>query len=207
MSKILDVDLSVPTGAYKLITPISVHCHTACNLVVWKPVDLKHDEKDWGTIRIIMAKFMDRFADLLHDYQLHAPFVALIELKETSESWSHLTGDQDWHRGRFVVQSVERDIEEAKERWLGPLRSVDYSPHRVTPEEFTRLLKEAVHTAKPPKGADAQLFSRYADNLLTSVENSNPAELSAAWRSELLSDINSLLGESVLEGIGDAGYF
>jgi len=207
MSKILEINLPALTGSYKLIMPISVHCHTACNLVIWKPVALKHGETDWISIRIIMAKLMDRLADLLHDYQLFAPLVALVELEETSESWSQLTGDQDWHRGRFVIQSVKEDIKEVKERWLGPLRSVDYSPRRVTPDKFTLLLKEAVDAAKPPKGASTQLFSRYADNLVTSVENGNSAELSAAWQSELLSDINSLLGELVLEEIDNAGYF
>ncbi|MEW8535829.1 MAG: hypothetical protein AB2565_12910 [Candidatus Thiodiazotropha endolucinida] len=207
MNKLLDVELSVPTETSKLIVPISVHCHTACNLVVWKPVDSETDERDWGAIRIIMAKLMDRLVDLLHDYQLFSPLVALIELQETSESWSHLTGDQDWHRGRFIVQSVKTDIEEAKERWLGPLKSVDYSPRRVTSVEFTRLLKEAVHSAKPPKGADATLFSRYADNLMISVESDKSDEFGIAWRSELISDINSLLGEQVLEGVNDVGYF
>lgn len=207
MSKILDVDLSGLIVADEKIVPIAVHCHTACNLVIWKPGALQYDETEWENIRIIMAKLMDRLADLLHDYQLFAPLVALVESKGTSGSWSRLTGDQDWHRGRFVIQSVEGNIKEAKERWLGPLMSMDYSPRRVTPEEFTRLLKEAVNTAKPPKGANAQLFSRYADNLVASVENGDSAELSSAWQAELLSDINSLLGKPLLEEIDDARYF
>jgi hypothetical protein len=205
MNTILDVELQTLESSYPFIMPISIHSHTACNLVIWKAMITSDQEADWSEIKRTVARLMDRLADLLHDYQKFAPLVALIELQAQSDVWSTLMGDQDWHRGRFVMQAVKtykgQTVEESKKRWLGPLRKGSYEPRRITDEDFSTLLKETLKLSTPPKGADVRLFSRYSDNLITAVNKGNASEMAFSWRNELLNDVNNLLGRDILEDV------
>ncbi len=184
------------------IYPVSVHCHSACNLVIWK-ANSKPDDSEMGEAKKYVARLMDRLADLMHDYQKFAPLVALIDMKENSAPLLQLMGDQDWHRGRFVLQAVRsfdgKSVEEAKNRWLGALSSSEYTPRRITAEDFSSTLSEAVARAKAPRGVEPQLFTRFADILKASVDAGENNSVAESWQNELVMDINDLLGKPVLE--------
>jgi len=120
MDTILDVRLQTKEGDCPFIMPVSIHCHAACNLIVWKSLFQSDDTADWSEIKKTVARVMDRLADLLHDYQQFAPLVALVELQSVSAQWDQLMGDQDWHRGRFIMQGVKvyngQNIDQVKTR-------------------------------------------------------------------------------------------
>jgi hypothetical protein len=184
------------------IYPVSVHCHSACNLVVWRANSVPSEE-EMGELKKYVARLMDRLADLMHDYQKFAPLVALIDMHKDSACWLQLMGDQDWHRGRFVLQAVRsfegKSVEDAKKRWLGALSSTDYTPRRITAEDFSSALSEAVINAKPPRGVEPQQFARFADILKVSVSAGESDSIAQSWQDELAMDINNLLGKPVLE--------
>ncbi|WP_339897898.1 hypothetical protein [uncultured Gilvimarinus sp.] len=186
------------------IYPVSVHCHSACNLVIWR-ADSNPNEEKMIEVKKYVARLMDRLADLMHDYQKFAPLVALIDMQENSASWLQLMGDQDWHRGRFVLQAVRsfegKSVEDVKSRWLGALSSSEYTPRRITAEDFSSALSEAVESAKPPRGVEPQLFARFADILKVSVDAGEDYSVAQSWQDELVKDINNLLGRPVLEAI------
>lgn len=184
------------------INPVSVHCHSACNLVIWR-AGSDPNQEGMGEIKKYIARLMDRLADLLHDYQKFAPLVALIDMQEKSASWLQLMGDQDWHRGRFALQAVRSfegmSVEDAKKRWLGALASSEYTARKITAEDFSSALYEAVENAKPPRGVEPQLFNRFADILKVSVDAGESYSAAQNWQEELIKDINDLLGRPVLE--------
>ncbi|RUO21826.1 hypothetical protein [Aliidiomarina haloalkalitolerans] len=184
------------------IYPVSVHCHSACNLVIWR-AGSDPNQEEMGEIKKYIARLMDRLADLMHDYQKFAPLVALIDMQKESDAWLQITGDQDWHRGRFALKALrsfkEESIEAAKNRWLGALSTIEYTPKKITPENFGTALLEAIESAKPPKGVEPQLFNRFADILKVSVEAGENYRVVQSWQDELAQDINNLLGRPVLE--------
>jgi len=181
---------------------VSVHCHSACNLVIWR-ADSNPKKEKMGEVKKNVARLMDRLADLMHDYQKFAPLVALIDMQENSTSLLQLMGDQDWHRGRFALQAVRsfegKSVEEAKSRWLGALSSSEYTPRKITAEDFSSALSYAVESAKPPGGVEPQLFTRFADILKVSIDAGKNDSVAQSWQDELVKDINDLLGRPVLE--------
>jgi site-specific recombinase len=202
MESLLKISFEDCKPARKDIFPVSVHCHSACNLVVWR-ANSDPGEEEMGQLKKYVARLMDRLADLMHDYQKFAPLVALIDMQENSASWLQLMGDQDWHRGRFVLQAVrsfeKKSVEDAKKRWLGALSSTEYTPRRITAEDFSSALSEAVKNAKPPRDVEPQLFTRFADILKVSVDAGESEFVAQSWQDELVKDINDLLGKPVLE--------
>lgn len=202
MESLLEISFEDCEQARGDINIVSVHCHSACNLVVWR-ADSDPSEEEMGDLKKYVARLMDRLADLMHDYQKFAPLVALIDMKKNSASWLQLMGDQDWHRGRFVLQAVRsfdgKSVEDAKNRWLGALSSTEYTPRKITAEDFSSVLSEAVINAKPPKDVEPQLFTRFADILKVSVEAGKNYSVAQRWQDELVQDINDLLGKPVLE--------
>lgn len=202
MESLLNISFEGCESAKRDIYPVSVHCHSSCNLVIWR-ADSNPDEEKMGEIKKYVARLMDRLADLMHDYQKFAPLVALIDMQQNSASWLQLMGDQDWHRGRFVLQAVRsfegKSVEDAKNRWLGALSSSEYTPRRITAEDFSSALSEAVESAKPPRGVEPQLFTRFADIIKVSVDAGGNYSVAQSWQDELVKDINNLLGRPVLE--------
>tara|TARA_R110000850_G_scaffold36032_24_gene95647 strand:+ start:1754 stop:2377 length:624 start_codon:yes stop_codon:yes gene_type:complete len=204
MESLLNISFGGCEPAREDIYPVSVHCHSACNLVIWR-ADSNPNEEKMIEVKKYVARLMDRLADLMHDYQKFAPLVALIDMQENSASWLQLMGDQDWHRGRFVLQAVRsfegKSVEDVKSRWLGALSSSEYTPRRITAEDFSSALSEAVESAKPPRGVEPQLFARFADILKVSVDAGEDYSVAQSWQDELVKDINNLLGRPVLEAI------
>ncbi|MAD17986.1 MAG: hypothetical protein CL579_18270 [Alteromonadaceae bacterium] len=204
MESLLNIIIEDCEPARGDIYPVSVHCHSACNLVVWR-ANSDPGEEEMGQLKKYVARLMDRLADLMHDYQKFAPLVALIDLKVSSASWLQLMGDQDWHRGRFALQAVKsfegKSVEDAKHRWLGALSSSAYTPRKITAEDFSYALSEAVKNAKPPRSVEPQLFARFADILKASVDAGESYSVAQSWQDELVEDINNLLGKPVLEVI------
>ncbi len=202
MESLLEISFADCGTAGRDIYPVSVHCHSACNLVVWR-ADSKPSEEEMVELKKYVARLMDRLADLMHDYQKFAPLVALIDMHQDSASWLQLMGDQDWHRGRFVLQAVRsfegKSVEDAKKRWLGELASTEYTPRRITAQDFSSVLSEAVKNAKPPRGVEPQLFTRFTDILKVSVDTGENDSVAQSWQDELVKDINDLLGKPVLE--------
>ncbi|ARU26065.1 hypothetical protein [Cellvibrio sp. PSBB006] len=201
MDALLNIEFGEREQARKDIYPVSVHCHSSCNLVVWRAES--DPKKERGEIRKYVARLMDRLADLMHDYQKFSPLVALIDLQVKSDYWLQLMGDQDWHRGRFVLQAVRtfegKCVEQAKSRWLGAPSISEYKPRRITTADFSTALTNAVEMAKPPRGIEPQLFTRYADLLKDSVAGGTSYGVAENWQEELVKDINNLIGKPVLE--------
>jgi hypothetical protein len=205
MDTLLSIDLEGCELECEGIYPLSVHCTYACNLVVWRAESNPETESEKEIVRKRISRLMDRLADLMHDYQMFSPLVALIDLQVNSDFWLQLMGDQDWHRGRFVLQAVKsykgKSVEQAKTRWLGAPSMSEYTPRRITNADFSAALAAAVETAKPPRGTEPLLFSRYADLLMSSVANEAGYSVAESWQDELVKDINNLLGKPVLEAL------
>jgi hypothetical protein len=199
----IKIELTEPQSEVLIIRPVSVHTRSACNLVVWES-KAKGDEEDWRDIKATIAKLMDRLLDIMRDYQEYAPFIALVDVKEESKEWKKLMGDQDWHRGRFILQEIRsyagQSIKEVKDRWLGPLQKAQYKPRKISNEDFIKELMRASKDSKAPNGAEASLYERYVINLKDSIEEGRPNNFMEIWLDELVRDINSLVGESILEG-------
>lgn len=197
------------------VLPVSVHCSPACNLVVWSSPNDKNDDMNWVKVRFFIAQKMDQLADLLRDLQWFSPLVAIIDTKEKldkdlKKEWEQLAGDQDWHRGRFIVQIANikefPTVDDLKRSWLGPLQVTPYTPKKIDNNRFKELLLEAIPTAKIPTGVDSQLFSRYTDNVLQALEENKEEQMTEQWQQEIASDLNNLLGKSFFEGINNDAY-
>lgn len=190
---------------HKLIQLKAINIGSSCNLVLWKS-SVVQEEDGWVTeVKMVLAKTMDRIADLLHDYQKFSPLITLIEIQDCADQWNALAGDQDWHRGRFVVQTVDlsagENIDEVIHRWLGPIRNGSYHPRKITNDDFKKSVAESLKFAKAPKGSSQLLFSRYADNLVNALDLDVPGQMTLRWGDELLNDVNNLLGKPVLGNI------
>ena len=181
----------------------TVYVGPSCNLVIWQAEDIL--EGDWMVeVKRVLAKTMDNIADLLHDYQKFAPLVTLIKIRSSAERWNELAGDQDWHRGRFVVQYIDsstgKSIDEAIHRWLGPIRVGSYHARKITIDDFKKSVAESVNFSRPPKGASKLLFSRYSDNLIKALDADSPGKMSLNWGKEIINDVNNLLEQPLLGG-------
>lgn len=200
MKAILDVEIDKRKGDVLLV---SIHCHPDCNLVYWKSLVKSDDQVDWHEIKGNVARIMDQLSDILRDYHQFGPLVALVELPVASVIWAKIMGDQDWHRGRFVMQSVKtydgQEFEQVKMRWLGSLSTTKYIPRKITSNDFIRLLHSASENVKPPKDSDAQLFGRYVEILSGSVESGTPEKMAELWMNELARVVNNLLGKPIFE--------
>jgi hypothetical protein len=203
MKNILDIELSQSENSSEQIIPISVHCRSVCNLLVFKTQIKSSEQVDWNHIKIKFARLIDRLSDLLRDYQQFAPLIILVEVEEQMDEWNQLMGDQDWHRGRFVMQEVKiykgQTTNEVKNRWLSPLKTGGYNPVKITSENLSKLVKEALVYSNPPKGASPQMFSRYVENIIWLLETDSSWQFSMFWRDEILEDINNVLGYELFE--------
>ncbi|CSC36490.1 Uncharacterised protein [Vibrio cholerae] len=83
MESLLEISFTDCSPARRDIYPVSVHCHSACNLVVWR-VDSNPSEEEMVELKKYVARLMDRLTDLMHDYQKFAPLVALIDMHKKS---------------------------------------------------------------------------------------------------------------------------
>jgi hypothetical protein len=203
MNNILDIELPQPENNTEEIIPISVHCSSVCNLLIFKSQIQSCEKVDWNDIKITFARLIDRLSDLLRDYQQFSPLIILVEVEKPMHEWNQLMGDQDWHRGRFVMQEVKlykgQTTNEIKQRWLSPLKTGGYNPVKITAEGLSKLVKEALVYSNPPKGSSSQMFSRYVEQLILLLEMDESWQFSISWRDELLKDINNVLGYELLE--------
>ncbi len=204
MNNILDIELPQPENNTEQVIPISVHCSSVCNLLIFRSQIQSGEKVDWNDIKIIFARLIDRLSDLLRDYQQFSPLIILVEVEQPIDEWNQLMGDQDWHRGRFVMQEVKlykgQTTDEIKQRWLSPLKTGGYNPVKITAEGLSKLVKEALVYSNPPKGSSPQMFDRYVENLIFVLEESESWQFSIFWRDELLKDINNVLGYELVEG-------
>jgi hypothetical protein len=203
MNNILDIELPQPENNTEQVIPISVHCRSVCNLLIFKSQIEFGANIDWNDIKITFARLIDRLSDLLRDYQQFSPLIILVEVEHQIDEWNQLMGDQDWHRGRFVMQEVKlykgQTTDEIKKRWLSPLKTGGYNPVKITAEGLSKLVKEALVYSNPPKGSSPQMFSRYVENLIFTLETDDSWQFSIFWRDELLKDINNVLGYELVE--------
>jgi hypothetical protein len=204
MNNILDIELPQPENNTEQVIPISVHCSSLCNLLIFRSQIQSSEKVDWNDIKIIFARLIDRLSDLLRDYQQFSPLIILVEVEHPIDEWNQLMGDQDWHRGRFVMQEVKlykgQTTDEIKQRWLSPLKTGGYNPVKITAEGLSKLVKEALVYSNPPKGSSPQMFDRYVENLIFVLEESESWQFPMLWRDELLKDINNVLGYELVEG-------
>ncbi|KGJ90713.1 hypothetical protein [Colwellia psychrerythraea] len=204
MNNILDIELPQSENNTEQVIPISVHCSSVCNLLIFRSQIQSGEKVDWNDIKIIFARLIDRLSDLLRDYQQFSPLIILVEVEQPIDEWNQLMGDQDWHRGRFVMQEVKlykgQTTDEIKQRWLSPLKTGGYNPVKITAEGLSKLVKEALVYSNPPKGSSPQMFDRYVENLIFVLEESESWQFSIFWRDELLKDINNVLGYELVEG-------
>jgi len=203
MKNILDIELPQSENSSEQIIPISVHCRSVCNLLIFKSQIQSNELVDWNDIKIKFARLIDRLSDLLRDYQQFSPLIILVEVEEPMDEWNQLMGDQDWHRGRFVMQEVKlykgQTTNEIKNRWLFPLKTGGYNPVKITAENLSKLVKEALVYSTPPKGVSPQMFSRYVENIIWLLETDSSWQFSMFWRDEILEDINNVLGYELFE--------
>jgi hypothetical protein len=203
------IELDKSTDPKLSIVPISVHCTSACNLVRLLSPTINADKIVWTDMRFDIAQKMDQLADLLRDHQYLSPLIAIIVLDDCKEKklrneWLNLTGDQDWHRGRFIVQIANTEgypsVKDLIDKWTGALQVKPYSPKRIDNNRFKELLLDAIPTAKISAGIDPQLFGRYTDNVLQALDHNQVEKMAQNWQQEIVDDLNSLLGTHFFEG-------
>jgi hypothetical protein len=191
------------------VMPISVHCSSTCNLVIWLSPKIEVDKIVWTEVRFDIALKMDQLADLLRDHQYFSPLIAIIDIDDCTEEnvrneWLQLTGDQDWHRGRFIVQIANTKsyptVKEHIEKWTGALQVKPYSPKKIDNNRFKELILDAIPSAKIPTGIDPQLFARYTDNVFKTLEHGQVEKMAENWKQEIVDDLNNLLGTNFFEG-------
>lgn len=203
------IELDKRTDQTLSIMPISVHCSSACNLVIWLSPAINADKINWTDMRFDIAQKMDQLADLLRDLQYFSPLIAIIDLDAINKQnivnqWVNITGDQDWHRGRFIVQIANAEeypsVKELLDKWTGALQVKAYSPKRIDNKRFKELLLETIPSAKIPTGTEPQLFGRYTDNVLQALEHGQVDKMARNWQQEIVDDLNNLLGTQFFEG-------
>jgi hypothetical protein len=191
------------------VIPISVHCSSACNLVIWLSPKIEDDKIIWTDVRFDIAQKMDQLADLLRDHQYFSPLIAVIDIDDCKDEnlrneWLQLTGDQDWHRGRFIVKIANTKgyptVKELIDKWTGALQVKPYSPKKIDNNRFKELLLDAIPSAIIPAGIDHQLFGRYTDNVLKTLEHGQVDKMAQKWQQEIVDDLNNLLGTSFFKG-------
>lgn len=206
LNDIQQIDFGWPSTAEILVKPISLSCSSSCNVFVWATSEhttAEHLEQ----LKAKVAKGMDQCADLLRDYQWFSPCIAVIDATNSTQfmkEFKELAGDQDWHRGRFVVQIASSEkgqtVEEIKNRWLGDLQSASYKPKRIDLETFKTLLEETIPLVKAPVGVDPTIFQRYVSQVLDAMADNKPEQMANSWQQELRENLNRLLGQHFFEG-------
>lgn len=203
---VVQIEFGLPSTAETVVTPISLSCSSSCNVFVWatgENTTAEHLEK----LKANVAKGMDQCADLLRDYQWFSPCIAVIVATESTpfvRELEELAGDQDWHRGRFVVQIASskkgQTVEEIKNRWLWDLQSASYTPKRIDLATFKTLLEETIPQVKAPVGVEPSIFQRYVSQVQGAMADNKPEQMANFWQQELRDNLNSLLGQHLFEG-------
>lgn len=206
LNDIQQIDFDWRSEAETVVTPISLSCSSSCNVFVWatgENTTAEHLEQ----LKANVAKGMDQCADLLRDYQWFSPCIAVIDVAKSNDiedELKELAGDQDWHRGRFVVQIASSEkgqtVEEIKNRWLGALQTTLYAPQRIDAEKFKALLEETIPLVKAPAGVDPTIFQRYVSQVRDAMSENKPEQIAHSWQQELSENLNSLLGQNFFEG-------
>lgn len=207
LTDILHIKFDWPAISLSPVMPVSLSCSMACNVFVWTIVESTDPTTAFNQLKTTIAKGMDQCADLLRDYQWFSPCIAVIDAGVSTAilpELKQLAGDQDWHRGRFVVQIAtgdnEQTVESIKNRWLGALETASYTPQRIDLKKFKSLLEDAILNSKPPAAVDAIIYQRYTSQVRKAIEDNKPEQMASNWEQELLADLNSLLGQSFFEG-------
>lgn len=203
---IQQIDFGLPLKPETVVTPISLSCSSSCNVFVWATSEHAATES-LEQLKAKVAKGMDQCADLLRDYQWFSPCIAVIDVANSNnieDELKELAGDQDWHRGRFVVQIASSEkgqtVEEIKNRWLGVLQTASYTPKRIDLATFKTLLEETIPLVKAPVGVDPTIFQRYVSQVLDAMADNKPEQMANYWQQELRDNLNSLLGQHFFEG-------
>lgn len=203
---IQQIDFGWPLKPETVVTPISLSCSSSCNVFVWATSEHAATES-LEQLKAKVAKGMDQCADLLRDYQWFSPCIAVIDVANSNnieDELKELAGDQDWHRGRFVVQIASSEkgqtVEEIKNRWLGVLQTASYTPKRIDLATFKTLLEETIPLVKAPVGVDPTIFQRYVSQVLDAMADNKPEQMANYWQQELRDNLNSLLGQHFFEG-------
>ena len=188
------------------VVPVSLSLSSSCNVFVWaagEHTTAEHLEQ----LKANVAKGMDQCADLLRDYQWFSPCIAVVNTVKSTKILNELkepAGDQDWHRGRFVVQIATGEkgetVEEIKNRWLGVLQTTSYAPKRIDLAKFKTLLEETISLVKAPVGVDPTIFQRYVSQVRDAMADNKPEQMANSWQQELRDNLNSLLGQNFFEG-------
>lgn len=206
LNDIQQIDFGWPSTAEILVTPISLSCSSSCNVFVWATggnTTAEHLDE----LKANIAKGMDQCADLLRDYQWFSPCIAVVNAAKSTkilDELKELAGDQDWHRGRFVVQIANGEkgqtVEEIKNRWLGELQTTSYTPKRIDLAKFKTLLEETIPLVKTPAGVDPTIFQRYVSQVQEAMSDNKPEQMAHSWQQELSDNLNSVLGQHFFEG-------
>lgn len=209
---VVQIEFGLPSTAETVVTPISLSCSSSCNVFVWETGDVwaksEHETTEHlEQLKANVAKGMDQCADLLRDYQWFSPCIAVIDATNSTQfvkELKELAGDQDWHRGRFVVQIASnakgQTVEEIKNRWLGDLQSASYTPKRIDLATFKTLLEETIPLVKAPVGVEPSIFQRYVSQVQGAIADNRPEQMANSWQQELRDNLNSLLGQHFFEG-------
>ncbi|ELJ8443622.1 hypothetical protein RUK59_001241 [Vibrio cholerae] len=200
------IDFGWPNETSTTVVPVSLSLSSSCNVFVWAAgghTTAEHLEQ----LKANVAKGMDQCADLLRDYQWFSPCIAVVDVAKSNnieDELKELAGDQDWHRGRFVVQIASGDkgqtVEEIKNRWLGDLQSASYTPKRIDLAKFKTLLEETIPQVKAPVGVEPSIFQRYVSQVQGAMADNKPEQMANSWQQELRDNLNSLLGQHFFEG-------
>lgn len=206
LNDIQQIDFGWPLKPETVVTPISLSCSSSCNVFVWatgENITAEYLEQ----LKANVAKGMDQCADLLRDYQWFSPCIAVIDATNSNiivKELKELAGDQDWHRGRFVVQIASSEkgqtVEEIKNRWLGDLQTASYTPKRIDLATFKTLLEETIPLVKAPVGVDPSIFQRYVSQVQGAMADNKPEQMAKSWQQELSDNLNSILGQHFFEG-------
>lgn len=203
---VVQIEFGWPNETSAVAVPVSLLCSSSCNVFVWatgENITTEHLDE----LKAIVAKGMDQCADLLRDYQWFSPCIAVVDAAKSTTIWkelNELAGDQDWHRGRFVVQIATYEkgetVEKIMNRWLGALQTASYVPQRINVERFKSLLEETIPLVKAPAGVDATVFQRYVSQVREAMSDNKPEQMAHSWQQELSENLHSLLGQHFFEG-------
>ncbi|HAS3655850.1 TPA: hypothetical protein I6199_002792 [Vibrio cholerae] len=203
---VVQIEFGLTSMAEALITPISLSCSSSCNVFVWA-TSVHTASEHLEQLKANVAKGMDQCADLLRDYQWFSPCIAVIDATKSTQiakELKELAGDQDWHRGRFVVQIASSEmgqtVEEIKNRWLGDLQSASYTPKRIDLATFKTMLEETIPLLKTPVGVEPSIFQRYVSQVKGAMADNKPEQMANSWQQELSDNLNSILGQHFFEG-------
>jgi len=107
--------------------------------------DTDNRKENYNSCFEILAKRLRETGDLCASFGLTLPVVGIVELKEDDDKFKEAVeekaGDQDWHRGDFVLLCARSDeIIQEVERVLGGIDQVLSSPYLIKPMDNDALL-------------------------------------------------------------------